>query len=179
MLDIKRIKENPEYAKERLATRQKDYSADIDRLIELDAERRALIADTEAKKAEQNKISKQIPLFKKEGKDVAPIFAEMKVLSETVTYIIGFVTMYFLTLILATFLISIPGEGNLVTNLTATLSCISNVGPGLDSVGPVFTYHFYDGFSKFILSMVMIAGRLELSTFFIIFSRFFWDPNRV
>ncbi len=84
MLDIKRIKENPAYAKERLATRQKDFSAEIDRLIELDAERRALIADTEAKKAEQNKISKQIPLFKKEGKDVAPIFAEMKVLSETV-----------------------------------------------------------------------------------------------
>ncbi|MBR0308707.1 MAG: TrkH family potassium uptake protein [Mogibacterium sp.] len=102
-----------------------------------------------------------------------------KVLSETVTYIIGFVTMYFITLILATFLISIPGNGNLVTNLTATLSCISNVGPGLDSVGPVFTYHFYDGFSKFVLSMVMIAGRLELSTFFIIFSRFFWDPHRV
>ena len=84
MLDIKRIKENPEYAKERLATRQKDYSAEIDRLMELDVERRALIADTEAKKAEQNKISKQIPLFKKEGKDVAPIFAEMKALSDTV-----------------------------------------------------------------------------------------------
>ena len=84
MLDIKRIKENPEYAKERLATRQKDYSAEIDRLMELDVERRALIADTEAKKAEQNKISKQIPLFKKEGEDVAPIFAEMKVLSDTV-----------------------------------------------------------------------------------------------
>ena len=84
MLDIKRIKENPELAKERLATRQKDYSAEIDRLVALDAERRALIADTEAKKAEQNKISKQIPMFKKEGKDVAPIFAEMKVLSDTV-----------------------------------------------------------------------------------------------
>lgn len=84
MLDIKRIKESPAYIKERLATRQKDYSADIDRLIELDAERRTLIADTEAKKAEQNKISKQIPLFKKEGKDVAPIFAEMKMLSDTV-----------------------------------------------------------------------------------------------
>ena len=84
MLDIKRIKENPELAKERLATRQKDYSAEIDRLVALDVERRALIADTEAKKAEQNKISKQIPMFKKEGKDVAPIFAEMKVLSDTV-----------------------------------------------------------------------------------------------
>ena len=84
MLDIKRIKENPDYAKERLATRQKSYNDEIDRLLKLDVERRALIADTEAKKAEQNKISKQIPLFKKEGKDVAPIFAEMKVLSETV-----------------------------------------------------------------------------------------------
>ena len=52
--------------------------------MELDAERRALIADTETKKAEQNKISKSIPQLKKEGKDVAPIFAEMKVLSDTV-----------------------------------------------------------------------------------------------
>ena len=84
MLDIKRIKENPAYAKERLATRQKNYDAEIDRLLELDVERRALIADTEAKKAEQNRISKQIPLLKKEGKDVAPIFAEMKALSDTV-----------------------------------------------------------------------------------------------
>ena len=84
MLDIKFIKENPEAAKARLATRQKDFSAEIDRLMELDAERRALIADTETKKAEQNKISKSIPQLKKEGKDVAPIFAEMKVLSDTV-----------------------------------------------------------------------------------------------
>ena len=68
MLDIKWIKENAEYAKERLATRQKDYSAEIDRLLALDVERRTLIADTEAKKAEQNKISKSIPLLKKEGK---------------------------------------------------------------------------------------------------------------
>ena len=84
MLDIKFIKENPELVKERLASRQKDYSADIDRLLTLDVERRTLIADTEQKKAEQNRISKQIPALKKEGKDVAPIFAEMKKLSETV-----------------------------------------------------------------------------------------------
>ena len=84
MLDIKLIKENPEYVKARLLTRNKDYSADIDRLLALDVERRALIADTEAKKAEQNRISKMIPQLKKEGKDVAPIFAEMKTLSDTV-----------------------------------------------------------------------------------------------
>jgi len=84
MLDIKFIKENPDLVKARLASRQKDYSAEIDRLLTLDVERRTLIADTEQKKAEQNKISKQIPALKKEGKDVAPIFAEMKALSDTV-----------------------------------------------------------------------------------------------
>ena len=84
MLDIKRIKENPEAIKARLATRQKNYDAEIDRLLALDVERRALIADTEAKKAEQNRISKTIPQMKKEGRDVAPIFAEMKLLSDTV-----------------------------------------------------------------------------------------------
>ena len=84
MLDIKYIKENADEVKARLATRQKDYSKEIDRLLELDVERRALIADTEAKKAEQNRISKSIPQLKKEGKDVAPIFAEMKELSDNV-----------------------------------------------------------------------------------------------
>ena len=84
MLDIKYIKENPDEVKARLATRQKDYSKEIDRLLELDVERRALIADTEAKKAEQNRISKSIPQLKKEGKDVEPIFAEMKELSDNV-----------------------------------------------------------------------------------------------
>lgn len=84
MLDIKYIKENPDEVKARLATRQKDYSKEIDRLLELDVERRALIADTEAKKAEQNRISKSIPQLKKEGKDVEPIFAEMKALSDNV-----------------------------------------------------------------------------------------------
>ena len=84
MLDLKRIKENPEQAKARLATRQKNYDAEIDRLLELDVERRTLIADTEAKKAEQNRISKTIPALKKAGKDTTAIFAEMKTLSDAV-----------------------------------------------------------------------------------------------
>lgn len=84
MLDIKFIKENKEAVKERLATRGKDYNEEIDRLMELDEERRALIADTEAQKARQNAVSKQIPALKKEGKDVSAIFSEMKELSEKV-----------------------------------------------------------------------------------------------
>ncbi len=84
MLDIKFIKENKDYVKERLLTRGKDYGAEIDKTLALDEERRALIADTEEKKARQNAVSKQIPLLKKEGKDVSAIFAEMKELSNIV-----------------------------------------------------------------------------------------------
>ena len=84
MLDIKFIKENKEYVKERLLTRGKDYSEEIDRILSLDEERRALIADTEAQKARQNSVSKEIPMLKKEGKDVSAIFAERKELSERV-----------------------------------------------------------------------------------------------
>ena len=77
MLDIKRIKENPEAVKAGLRAKEVDCDAVIDRILELDEQRRALIASTEARKAQQNKVSKEIPLLKKQGKDVAPIFAEM------------------------------------------------------------------------------------------------------
>ncbi len=82
MLDLRFIKENTEYVKERLATRGKDYSEDIDKILALDTERRALITETEQLKAKQNAISKQVPLMKKEGKNTDQLFAEMKEISE-------------------------------------------------------------------------------------------------
>ncbi len=82
MLDIKIIRENPDDVKKRLATRQKDYSTEIDRILALDEERRALIATTEAVKAKKNEVSKQIPALKKENKDVSAIFEQMKALSD-------------------------------------------------------------------------------------------------
>ena len=77
MLDIRRIKENPEEVKRLLRAREIDCDAAVDRILELDKERRELIASTENKKAEQNKVSKQIPVLKKQGQDVAPIFKQM------------------------------------------------------------------------------------------------------
>ena len=79
MIDIRRIKENPEQIKAMLRSREVslDCDAAVDRILELDAARRELIASTEAKKAEQNKVSKQIPMLKKQGQDVAPIFQQM------------------------------------------------------------------------------------------------------
>ena len=77
MLDIRRIKENPEEVKRLLRAKEVDCDAAIDRILELDVARRELIASTEAKKAEQNKVSKQIPVLKKQGQDVAAIFKQM------------------------------------------------------------------------------------------------------
>ena len=78
MLDIKYIKENPAEVIERLAKKGKDGKAEIEEILALDTERRSIISSVEAIKAEQNKTNKLIPQYKKEGKDVAPIFAQMK-----------------------------------------------------------------------------------------------------
>ena len=80
MLDIKRIKENPDAIKAGLKAKEVDCDEAIDRILALDEERKSLITATESKKAQQNKVSKQIPALKKAGQDVAPIFAEMTAL---------------------------------------------------------------------------------------------------
>ena len=81
MLDIKYIKENPEEVIARLQKKGKDAREDIEAILALDAERRTLIMETETIKAEQNKMNKLIPQYKKEGKDVSEIFKEMKAMS--------------------------------------------------------------------------------------------------
>ena len=78
MLDIKYIKEKPDEVIARLAKKGKDAKEEIEAILRLDTERRTLISENEALKAEQNKTNKMIPVYKKEGKDVAPIFAQMK-----------------------------------------------------------------------------------------------------
>ena len=84
MLDIKRIKENPEEVVELLARKGRDAKDEIARILELDGARRALISATDELKARQNAVSKQIPAMKKAGQDTAPIFAEMNALKETI-----------------------------------------------------------------------------------------------
>lgn len=84
MLDIKLIKENPQNVIDRLRAKGREAEADIYRVIELDAKRRELISSSESLKAEQNKTTKLVPIYKKEGKDCAPIFAQMKELGAKV-----------------------------------------------------------------------------------------------
>ncbi|MBR3870299.1 MAG: serine--tRNA ligase [Clostridia bacterium] len=82
MLDIKRIKADPDGVREALLGRQKDYGEEINEVLALDEHRRELIFDTEQRKAKQNEVSKLIPQYKKEGKPTDEIMAEMRELSE-------------------------------------------------------------------------------------------------
>lgn len=82
MLDIRRIRANKEEVIKALKKRKGEFP--IDRLLELDEKRRSILMEVEDMKARQNLASKEVPKLKKEGKDAAHIFAEMKQLSEKV-----------------------------------------------------------------------------------------------
>lgn len=84
MLDIKRIRENPDDVKKRLKTRNADYDGYIDEILQIDADRRKLSTETDALKAEQNKVNKQIPTMKKSGEDTTALMSQMKELSEKI-----------------------------------------------------------------------------------------------
>ena len=84
MLDIKIIRDNPEDVKARLKAKEVDCDAAVDRILELDAERRELIFKTENAKSEQNKATKQIPAMKKAGEDTSAVFARMNELKEAI-----------------------------------------------------------------------------------------------
>ena len=84
MIDIKLIRETPDIIKQRLINKGADHSAEIDRIIELDTQRRATIAIYENDKSEQNKASKEIPQIKKDGGDVAEVLSRMNMLKEKI-----------------------------------------------------------------------------------------------
>lgn len=74
MLDIKQIRKEPEKIRELLSRRGEE--AKIDALLAMDVERREILSQTEQIKAEQNKVSKQIPAYKKKEK-IQPKFLDV------------------------------------------------------------------------------------------------------
>lgn len=92
-----------------------------------------------------------------------------KLLSNTATYLVIWVAI----LILGTLLVSIDGF-SFETNISAVLSCISNIGPGLDAVGPASNFADYSIFSKIVLTVIMLAGRLEIFPILLLFKTEAW-----
>ena len=129
------------------------------------------------------KISRVAILFKSTIKRVKNMISPRKVESvyidnkpindKVVDSVQGFFIVYFVIVVLCALLISIDGF-DLITNITASVACISNIGPGLGEVGPYGSYSGFSNFSKLILSMEMIAGRLELFPLLVLFSPKTW-----
>lgn len=92
-----------------------------------------------------------------------------RVLDNTNAYLAAYVFIMLFSFVL----VSIQGE-SITTNVTAVLACFNNIGPGLEQVGPTCNYGAYNVFSKIILIMDMLAGRLEIFPVLILFSRHTW-----
>ncbi len=104
--------------------------------------------------------------------------------NEMVHSVQTFFCTYIAILLLCTLLISFddftvmqngaPVTSDLTTHFSAALTCISNVGPGFSLVGPSSNFAAYSGFSKMVLSVVMIAGRLEIFPVILLFCPGTW-----
>ncbi len=84
MLDIKRIRTDPDAVKAGVKRRGADMSGLIDELLEIDKQRRDVASRTDADKARQNQVSRSIPQMKKAGEDISGLLEEMKALSDDI-----------------------------------------------------------------------------------------------
>ncbi|NIS17927.1 MAG: serine--tRNA ligase [candidate division Zixibacteria bacterium] len=82
MLDLRFISENAELVKK--AIKDKHENADIDKILELDSQRKDLIQDVESKKAQRNKATSEIAKLKKSGQDATALIGEMKKLGQEI-----------------------------------------------------------------------------------------------
>lgn len=92
-----------------------------------------------------------------------------KVLDNTNAYLAAYVTILFVSLVL----ISLDGF-SVSTNFSAVLSCMNNMGPGFEAVGPTCNFAGFSVFSKLILCLDMLLGRLEIFPILVLLTRSTW-----
>ena len=92
---------------------------------------------------------------------------------ETIGGVNLFLILYAAIICASTLLISADGF-DFTTNLTAAIATISNIGPGLNSVGPTGNFAHFSAFSKLVLSANMLIGRLEIFPLIILFTPTVW-----
>ena len=92
-----------------------------------------------------------------------------KILDNTNAYLAAYTFIFLFSFIL----ISIDNF-SVTTNFSAVMACFNNIGPGLEAVGPTCNFGAYSIFSKIVLIVDMLAGRLEIFPILILFSRSAW-----
>lgn len=92
---------------------------------------------------------------------------------DVVYSVAGFVFLYFLMVFLTSLVATFAGA-NTFSSIVSGLSLVGNIGAGFDMVGPTRNFNFYADWAKYFFSFAMIAGRLELYTMLVVFSKDFW-----
>ena len=121
-------------------------------------------------------------LCKVSGREVRRTFQPRKVqvvrfegkgIEETqLSQICVFFVVYLMLILAGMFLISLENKFDVQTNFSAALTCVSNVGPGFGAIASDFAG--YGPFAKCVLSMLMLAGRLEMFPILVLFHPAIW-----
>ena len=85
-----------------------------------------------------------------------------------------FACIYVALILLGGFLLSLENRYDMMTNFSAALTCVSNVGPGFGAVGPAGSFAGYGPFGKLLASFLMLAGRLEIFPMLALFHPAMW-----
>lgn len=98
---------------------------------------------------------------------------------QVVSGVTSYLAIYVASVILIFITLSFEPEHvfGVETNLSATLACFNNIGPGLDAVGPTLNYSGYNGFSTFLLTVAMLMGRLEIFPVILGLNPFLWKKR--
>ena len=110
-------------------------------------------------------------------KAVIPVMLNKQVISSTITYnLLAFIFLYLFVFTLGSIFLSLLGV-DMLTSISAVASAVGNVGPGIADVGPSFSFSQLPSSAKWILSLLMLMGRLELFTVCVLFTPYFWKRN--
>lgn len=129
------------------------------------------------------KIARQILLLKNSALEfkrmmhpqaVIPVRFNRKAVPQDIIHLVmAFFLFYVLTFFAGTFLLSLLGL-DFETSIGVTIASLGNIGPGIGAVGPIENYGALSDITKWISAFLMLLGRLELFTIFILFSPAFW-----
>lgn len=92
-----------------------------------------------------------------------------EILTEVMAYFFAYMAIF----IVATIVVSLDNQ-DITSTATAVISSLSNIGPGLGTVGPAGNYADFSDISKAVLSLCMILGRLEIYPILLLFTPTFW-----
>lgn len=93
--------------------------------------------------------------------------------SEIISNVQAFFIIYILIFVFGSIMLSLMGV-DFISSVGAVATCLGNVGPGIGTVGPVANFNHLPELAKWLLSFLMLLGRLELFTVLIIFTPYFW-----